>query len=237
MSFPVTVPCATKPSSPSSVACPAGRCSFFDLLRAFPLGFLEGKPGFHLLLNLSYYEFLIRFSKCASNEPALPRKFRLQGDPAELKDLLYECLCHFRRRRLHRFQLGQTRGIAQSLRPHHSRRRPPTFATAAGADRIRVLRRSETRRHRRRQTRLKLFNFAAVHREPGHAREEYFDTNIAGAKNVCAFAEETGCKNILFTSSIAVYGALTKSRSQNRPALSLLSPYLRHQQIMRGIDS
>lgn len=59
-----------------------------------------------------------------------------------------------------------------------------------------------------------IFNFAAVHREPGHAREEYFDTNLAGAKNTCAFAEQTGCKNILFTSSIAVYGSLAKPVSE-----------------------
>jgi nucleoside-diphosphate-sugar epimerase len=59
-----------------------------------------------------------------------------------------------------------------------------------------------------------LFNFAAVHREPGHAREEYFDTNLAGARNACAFAEQTGCKNILFTSSIAVYGSLEKPVSE-----------------------
>src|SRR5882724_1809656 len=59
-----------------------------------------------------------------------------------------------------------------------------------------------------------IFNFAAVHREPGHAREEYFDTNLAGAKNVCAFAEQSGCRNILFTSSIAVYGSLDKPTSE-----------------------
>jgi GlcNAc-P-P-Und epimerase len=59
-----------------------------------------------------------------------------------------------------------------------------------------------------------LFNFAAVHREPGHAREEYFDTNLAGAKNVCAFAEQSGCRNILFTSSIAIYGSLNKPTSE-----------------------
>jgi nucleoside-diphosphate-sugar epimerase len=59
-----------------------------------------------------------------------------------------------------------------------------------------------------------IFNFAAVHREPGHAREEYFDTNLAGAKNACAFAEHTGCKNVLFTSSIAVYGSLAKPTSE-----------------------
>jgi nucleoside-diphosphate-sugar epimerase len=62
-----------------------------------------------------------------------------------------------------------------------------------------------------------LFNFAAVHREPGHVREEYFDTNIAGAKNVCAFAEQSGCKNILFTSSIAVYGSFDKPTSETSP--------------------
>jgi len=60
-----------------------------------------------------------------------------------------------------------------------------------------------------------IFNFAAVHREPGHAREEYFDTNLAGAKNTCEFAEASGCRNILFTSSIAVYGALKKPTSES----------------------
>lgn len=62
-----------------------------------------------------------------------------------------------------------------------------------------------------------IFNFAAVHREPGHAREEYFDTNIAGAKNVCAFAEQSGCQNILFTSSIAVYGYIEGPTSEAKP--------------------
>jgi len=62
-----------------------------------------------------------------------------------------------------------------------------------------------------------LFNFAAVHREPGHAREEYFDTNIAGARNACAFAEQAGCTNILFTSSIAVYGSFDKPASETSP--------------------
>ena len=51
-----------------------------------------------------------------------------------------------------------------------------------------------------------IFNFAAIHREPGHAYREYFDTNLPGARNVCAYAELIRCANILFTSSIAVYG-------------------------------
>ncbi|MGA2245476.1 MAG: NAD(P)-dependent oxidoreductase [Verrucomicrobiota bacterium] len=69
-----------------------------------------------------------------------------------------------------------------------------------------------------------LFNFAAVHREPGHAREEYFDTNLAGARNICAFAERVGCRNILFTSSIAVYGPTTGATSESSP-LHPNSPY------------
>jgi GlcNAc-P-P-Und epimerase len=54
-----------------------------------------------------------------------------------------------------------------------------------------------------------IFNFAAVHREPGHQAYEYFDTNLAGARNVCAYAAAVGCKNIYFTSSISVYGPTT----------------------------
>lgn len=52
-----------------------------------------------------------------------------------------------------------------------------------------------------------IFNFAAVHRTPGHEDIEYFETNIRGAENVCAFAEKYGIKQIVFTSSIAPYGA------------------------------
>lgn len=52
-----------------------------------------------------------------------------------------------------------------------------------------------------------IFNFAAVHRTPGHEDKEYFETNIRGAENVCAFAEKYDIKNIVFTSSIAPYGA------------------------------
>lgn len=52
-----------------------------------------------------------------------------------------------------------------------------------------------------------IFNFAAVHRTPGHEDMEYFETNIRGAENVCAFAEKYGIRQIVFTSSIAPYGA------------------------------
>jgi len=51
-----------------------------------------------------------------------------------------------------------------------------------------------------------VFNLAAVHREPGHQPYEYFQTNIYGAENVCAYASAVGAKHVVFTSSISVYG-------------------------------
>jgi nucleoside-diphosphate-sugar epimerase len=62
-----------------------------------------------------------------------------------------------------------------------------------------------------------IFNLAAIHREPGHIREEYFETNVAGAHNVCAYAEATGCDNIYFTSSISVYGPTTGPTDETSP--------------------
>ena len=49
-------------------------------------------------------------------------------------------------------------------------------------------------------------NFAAVHREPGHEDFEYYETNLLGAENVCAWAEKVGFERIIFTSSISPYG-------------------------------
>lgn len=60
-----------------------------------------------------------------------------------------------------------------------------------------------------------IFNFAAVHREPGHEFHEYFDTNIPGAQNVVEFASRANIKNILFTSSIAPYGKSLNVRTEN----------------------
>lgn len=59
-----------------------------------------------------------------------------------------------------------------------------------------------------------IFNLAAVHREPGHEPFEYFETNLAGAENVCSYAETTGCSNIYFTSSISVYGPAMEPTSE-----------------------
>jgi nucleoside-diphosphate-sugar epimerase len=62
-----------------------------------------------------------------------------------------------------------------------------------------------------------IFNLAAIHREPGHRREEYFETNLNGARNVCVYAEAIDCRNIYFTSSISVYGPTTGATDENSP--------------------
>lgn len=49
-------------------------------------------------------------------------------------------------------------------------------------------------------------NFAAVHREPGHNPDEYFETNLLGAENICGWASDVECETIIFTSSISPYG-------------------------------
>ena len=59
-----------------------------------------------------------------------------------------------------------------------------------------------------------IFNLAAVHRTPGHPDYAYFETNIRGAENVCAFAEKYGIRNIVFTSSIAPYGAAEELKEE-----------------------
>lgn len=69
-----------------------------------------------------------------------------------------------------------------------------------------------------------IFNFAAVHREPGHRAEEFFDTNLAGATNVCTFAEAVGCNNVYFTSSISVYGP-TSGPTTEAARICPITPY------------
>ncbi|WP_026259254.1 NAD-dependent epimerase/dehydratase family protein [Uliginosibacterium gangwonense] len=57
-------------------------------------------------------------------------------------------------------------------------------------------------------------NFAAIHREPGHALHEYYETNLPGADNVCAWADRVGCNKLIFTSSIAPYGPTEEPKTE-----------------------
>ena len=59
-----------------------------------------------------------------------------------------------------------------------------------------------------------ILNFAAIHRTPGHPDYAYFETNIRGAENVCSFARKHGIENIVFTSSIAPYGASEELKTE-----------------------
>ena len=59
-----------------------------------------------------------------------------------------------------------------------------------------------------------VFNFAAIHRTPGHPDYAYFETNIRGAENICDFARKHGIENIVFTSSIAPYGAAEELKTE-----------------------
>jgi nucleoside-diphosphate-sugar epimerase len=59
-----------------------------------------------------------------------------------------------------------------------------------------------------------IFNLAAVHREPGHESFEYFQTNIYGAENVCAYATAVGAEMVVFTSSISVYGPTEETKTE-----------------------
>jgi len=52
----------------------------------------------------------------------------------------------------------------------------------------------------------RIYNLAAVHTTPGHPTHEYYDTNISGASEITAFARRNGVTEIIFTSSISVYG-------------------------------
>ncbi len=60
-----------------------------------------------------------------------------------------------------------------------------------------------------------IINLAAVHREPGHDPSEYYETNLPGAEHVCAYATRAGCRQIVFTSSIAPYGCSDSVRNED----------------------
>jgi len=47
---------------------------------------------------------------------------------------------------------------------------------------------------------------AAEHRDDVSPSTKYYDTNVKGTKNVLAKMDELGIKNLIFTSSVAIYG-------------------------------
>lgn len=62
-----------------------------------------------------------------------------------------------------------------------------------------------------------IYDLAAVHRTPGHAPHEYYETNVVGASHVSALAEASRIPLIVFTSSISVYGPSEEVLTEESP--------------------
>jgi len=65
-----------------------------------------------------------------------------------------------------------------------------------------------------------IYNLAAVHTTPGHLDHEYYEANIGGALEITRFAVRHGVSEIVFTSSISVYGPGEETKTEE----SLLAP-------------
>lgn len=79
-----------------------------------------------------------------------------------------------------------------------------------------------------------LYNFAAVHRTPGHPDHEYYETNAWGALNATALAEACDIRTIVFTSSISVYGPCEQAVDETSP-LRPMSSYGRSKRLAERI--
>jgi len=64
---------------------------------------------------------------------------------------------------------------------------------------------------------IRVYNLAAIHTTPGHADHEYFETNVAGALEITNFATRHGASEIIFTSSISVYGPGESVKTEETP--------------------
>jgi GlcNAc-P-P-Und epimerase len=65
-----------------------------------------------------------------------------------------------------------------------------------------------------------IINLAAVHRDDEKIKE-YYLVNVQGAKNICEVSKINNCKNIIFFSSVAVYGKARPFADE----LTSLKPY------------
>jgi nucleoside-diphosphate-sugar epimerase len=62
-----------------------------------------------------------------------------------------------------------------------------------------------------------VINLAAEHKDNISPIARYYEVNVQGAERVCAAADETGVRRIVFTSSVAVYGTARPGTDENGP--------------------
>ncbi|GLY61597.1 N-acetyl-alpha-D-glucosaminyl-diphospho-ditrans, octacis-undecaprenol 4-epimerase [Pectobacterium carotovorum subsp. carotovorum] len=60
-----------------------------------------------------------------------------------------------------------------------------------------------------------IINLAAEHKDNVHPVSLYYDVNVSGAKNICEVAVKNNIKNIIFTSSVAIYGFVEKETGED----------------------
>lgn len=74
-----------------------------------------------------------------------------------------------------------------------------------------------------------IYNFAAVHTTPGHPFWEYYDTNVNGAIEVTRWANANDVPEIVFTSSISVYGPSEETKTEkSKPTPESAYGYSKH---------
>lgn len=62
-----------------------------------------------------------------------------------------------------------------------------------------------------------VINLAAEHRDDVTPRSLYYDVNVEGARNVCEYCRRDGTRQIIFTSSVAVYGFAREETDERGP--------------------
>ena len=69
-----------------------------------------------------------------------------------------------------------------------------------------------------------IINLAAVHRDDVKDKNDYYETNVDGCKNLVEVCELKGIKKIIFTSSVAVYGNGALHTPMESEKLAKISP-------------
>ena len=79
-----------------------------------------------------------------------------------------------------------------------------------------------------------VINLAAEHRDDVTPRSLYDDVNVRGASNVCDYCRHNGTRQIIFTSSVAVYG-FAKEGTDERGAFNPFNDYGRTKMEAEGV--